>query len=84
VGGIPAPTVFNAYHDIILGFGLCSNSLINLTSKDHILIIPKVHDCIALFYGSQYTFLKAAEKEWEEDVIRIEAGEKVLLTDFLF
>jgi len=48
---------------IILGFGLCSNSLINLTSKEHILIIPKVHDCIALFYGSQHTFSKVAEKE---------------------
>ncbi|MBQ2676484.1 MAG: DUF1638 domain-containing protein [Clostridia bacterium] len=38
---------------IVLGYGLCSNGVVGLTSKKHTLIIPKAHDCITLFLGSR-------------------------------
>jgi len=37
---------------IILGYGLCSNGVCGVFSKKYPIIIPKVHDCIALFLGS--------------------------------
>ncbi len=39
--------------DIVLGYGLCSNATVGLHSKSHRLILPRIHDCIALFCGSQ-------------------------------
>ncbi len=39
--------------DIVLGYGLCSNATVGLSSKSHRLILPRIHDCIALFCGSQ-------------------------------
>ncbi|MCF7941147.1 MAG: DUF1638 domain-containing protein [Spirochaetia bacterium] len=38
---------------IRIGFGLCSNSTLGLVSDRHTLLLPRVHDCIALFLGSQ-------------------------------
>jgi hypothetical protein len=37
---------------IILGYGLCSNALIGLSSKKYTLVAPRCDDCIALFLGS--------------------------------
>lgn len=39
--------------DILLGYGLCSNALIGLSSPTHRLVVPRVDDCIALFLGSR-------------------------------
>jgi Protein of unknown function (DUF1638) len=39
--------------DILLGYGLCSNAVVGLSSGSHRLIIPRVDDCIALFLGSR-------------------------------
>jgi hypothetical protein len=36
---------------------------LNLKSKSHELIFHKVHDCIALFYGSQNAFKEVANQE---------------------
>lgn len=40
------------YDAIILGFGLCGNSTEGLTSKKLRLVIPRAHDCCAIFLGS--------------------------------
>ncbi len=37
---------------ILLGYGMCSMSILGLTSKEHRLIIPRMHDCIGIFLGS--------------------------------
>lgn len=39
--------------DILLGYGLCSNALLGLSSPSHRLVVPRVDDCIALFLGSR-------------------------------
>lgn len=50
---------FNYEHEgdrpaaIVLGYGLCSNAVLNLKSKFVPLIIPRTDDCIALFLSSQ-------------------------------
>ena len=41
------------YDAILLGYGLCSNILIGLTSGDTKLVIPRAHDCITFFLGSR-------------------------------
>jgi hypothetical protein len=37
---------------IVLGFGLCSRALCGVASTRHRLVLPRVHDCIALLLGS--------------------------------
>jgi hypothetical protein len=37
---------------IVLGYGLCSNGLVGVTARRQELIVPRCHDCIALFLGS--------------------------------
>jgi hypothetical protein len=37
---------------IILGYGLCSQAVVGLNSKNFTLVMPKVDDCIAIFLGS--------------------------------
>ncbi|MGM0431708.1 MAG: DUF1638 domain-containing protein [Spirochaetota bacterium] len=48
---------------ILIGFGLCSNGAVGLSSKRHWLYLPKVHDCIALFSGSQERFHEITDSE---------------------
>lgn len=38
---------------ILLGYGLCSNGTAGLSSKKYQMVIPRCHDCITLFLGSQ-------------------------------
>lgn len=40
------------YKGIIIGYGLCSNGIVGLHSRKHLLVIPRIHDCITLFLGS--------------------------------
>lgn len=40
------------YTHIILAFGLCGGAARKLKSKDSVIIIPKVHDCIPILLGS--------------------------------
>lgn len=47
---------------ILLGFGLCSETVIGLHSKKYPLVIPKVHDCIALLMGSRNAYMEYAQK----------------------
>ena len=44
---------YNRLDAILLGYGLCSNGIIGLSSKKYPLIIPRAHDCITLFLGSK-------------------------------
>ena len=37
---------------IVLGYGLCSNGIVGVTAPRQGLIVPRCHDCIALFMGS--------------------------------
>lgn len=37
---------------VILGYGLCSNGIVGVVAPPQGLIVPKAHDCIALFLGS--------------------------------
>ena len=43
---------------IILGYGLCSNGIVGVRAPEQGLIIPRVHDCIALFLGSRAAYEK--------------------------
>jgi len=41
------------YDAIILGYGLCSNILVGLTTFHTPMVIPRAHDCITFFLGSK-------------------------------
>ncbi|MCX7825816.1 MAG: DUF1638 domain-containing protein, partial [Verrucomicrobiae bacterium] len=41
------------YDAILLGYGLCSNILVGLTTAHTPLVIPRAHDCITFFLGSK-------------------------------
>jgi len=45
------------YDVIIMGYGLCGNSISGLTCPKP-MIIPRVHDCCSVFMGSKESFLK--------------------------
>ncbi|MFI5340685.1 MAG: DUF1638 domain-containing protein [Candidatus Methylomirabilales bacterium] len=38
---------------ILLGYGLCSNGVVGVASRTAALVMPRVHDCIALLLGSR-------------------------------
>lgn len=46
-----------AYDAILIGYGLCNNGIVSLTSRDTSLVIPRAHDCITLFLGSKERYL---------------------------
>ncbi len=37
---------------VILGYGLCSNGVVGVTARSAPIVMPKVHDCIAVLLGS--------------------------------
>jgi hypothetical protein len=41
------------YDYIVLGYGLCSNGIANVSSANVPLVIPRGHDCITLLLGSK-------------------------------
>ena len=41
---------------IVLGYGLCSNSVLGLKTEHATLVVPKVDDCIAMLLGSNEAF----------------------------
>jgi hypothetical protein len=44
------------YDAILLGYGLCSNILMGLTTNHTKLVIPRAHDCITFFLGSNQRY----------------------------
>jgi hypothetical protein len=49
IDAVPA----NKYDAIVLGYALCSNILLHLTTAHTKLVIPRAHDCITFFLGSK-------------------------------
>ena len=47
----------SAYDAILIGYGLCNNGIVGLSSSDKPLILPRAHDCITLFLGSRERYL---------------------------
>lgn len=43
---------------VIIGYGLCGNGLVGVKSREHTLIIPRIHDCVAMFLGSHQRYLQ--------------------------
>ncbi len=48
---------------ILLGYGLCSRTVVGLRSERCSLIVPKVDDCIGIFLGSREAYLKLQKAE---------------------
>lgn len=48
---------------IILGYGLCCNGVVGLKAPKQGIIIPKVHDCIALYMGSREKYRKIFSRQ---------------------
>lgn len=46
------------YDAIILVYGLCNNGLVGVRSPHTRLIVPRAHDCIALFMGDRHAYLE--------------------------
>ena len=55
--------VGDEYTNIILSYGLCSNGVVGLKSSKHTLIIPRVDDCISLFFGSKERYMEEFKKD---------------------
>jgi hypothetical protein len=47
----------NTYDAILLGYGLCSNGIVDLTCKIP-MVVPRGHDCITLLLGSKEKYLQ--------------------------
>lgn len=47
---------------ILIGYGLCGNGLSGVRSGDHILVIPRADDCIAILLGSNQAYEKEFKK----------------------
>lgn len=45
--------VLNTLDGILLGFGLCDQATVGLTSRTLPLVLPRAHDCITLLLGSK-------------------------------
>ncbi len=45
-----------AYDAILLGFGLCGNSVLGVRAGKTRLVIPRAHDCCTVFLGSRLRF----------------------------
>lgn len=48
---------------IILSYGLCSNGILGVKANCHPIVIPRAHDCIALFLGSLERHMEEHKKE---------------------
>ncbi|MBQ7896561.1 MAG: DUF1638 domain-containing protein [Oscillospiraceae bacterium] len=44
------------YDAILLGYGLCAGVSMGLKSKKYPIVIPRVHDCVALFMGDKQMY----------------------------
>lgn len=50
------------YDAIVIGYGLCSNGITGISSRNHILVVPKAHDCITLLLGSKEKYREYFDK----------------------
>jgi hypothetical protein len=47
---------------IVIGYGLCGNGAVGIAARNVPLVIPRVHDCIALFLGSDQAYKREFAK----------------------
>jgi len=52
------PPFGKPFDAILLGYGLCSNGVVGLSSTTAPLVIPRAHDCITHFLGSKEIYRK--------------------------
>jgi hypothetical protein len=50
IDALPEPSI------VLLGYGLCGNGVVGVKAGPHFLVIPRTHDCIAIFLGSYQTY----------------------------
>jgi hypothetical protein len=43
---------------VIVGYGLCGNGLVGVKAGLHTLVIPRTHDCVAIFLGSHQRYVQ--------------------------
>ncbi len=46
------------YDAILLGFGLCGNSVLGVKARSTRLVLPRAHDCCTIFLGSRKVFAR--------------------------
>ncbi len=51
------------YNKVVLAFGLCGGAARDLKAADSPLIIPRVHDCIAILLGSKQAYERYSREE---------------------
>ncbi|MFZ5557626.1 MAG: DUF1638 domain-containing protein [Pseudomonadota bacterium] len=44
--------------NVIVGYGLCGNGLAGVRAGAHTLIVPRTHDCVAIFLGSHQRYVQ--------------------------
>ena len=51
-------------HDsVVLGYGLCGNSVAGLQAREIPLVVPRAHDCISIFFGERSSLLVDPNEE---------------------
>lgn len=43
---------------VVIGYGLCGNGVVGLAAGKHTLVLPRVHDCVAMVMGSHEAYLE--------------------------
>jgi hypothetical protein len=43
---------------VIVGYGLCGNGLVGVKARQHTLVVPRTHDCVAIFLGSHQRYVQ--------------------------
>lgn len=51
------------FDTILLGYGLCSQAILGIRTNACQLVVPRVHDCIAIFLGSSSSYTQQAHYE---------------------
>ena len=73
----------SGFDAILLGYGLCGNTIAGLRVREIPVVVPRAHDCCTLFLGSRKRFNEIFEGNCLENTITIadsvESGLDVLL-----
>jgi hypothetical protein len=43
----------SSYDQIVMGYGLCNNGILGITARTIPIVVPRAHDCMAVFFGSR-------------------------------
>jgi hypothetical protein len=43
----------SSYDQIVMGYGLCNNGILGITARTIPIVVPRAHDCMAIFFGSR-------------------------------